>query len=449
MKKVILAGVSLLFLMALACSFNFSSANISEATLARDADGNDPTTVFNQDDTFYVVVQLANAPDDTSVKAVWTAVEADGVDPNFTLDEAEVTSGGGELFFELSNVKKWSAGTYKVDLLLNEELDRSLEFEVEGEVAAAEVEEEPTATPSPSPTPEPEPTATETLEAQSSMGDSLGGGDTSEESGDTLAGQPADEPADEPQALPMESDPYIHPSGAFTFAVPQGWEPNSENEFVASFGDQNSLVGVEFFNPGRIYDEELMQTFIGLYLDNFILSGEYEILAQEDQPDGSIYVAVVSESQQGDRIDTDLFFEQRDTIMFILYFSTFIYDEMKPTWDEIIASYGVDAAAAKLVAPDPTPTPRPAPTATPKPAGPAVPAGKGILLFNNSTGIDFVLDVIGPTNTSEVIPPGTSKEFVLDPGRYTLNGHSPGGQYAINAYEFDLGAGQVFPLNLQ
>ena len=71
-----------------------------------------------------------------------------------------------------------------------------------------------------------------------------------------------------------------------------------------------------------------------------------------------------------------------------------------------------------------------------------------MLVFINNTGVDFVVDVIGPTNSSEVVPPNSSKEFVLDPGHYTINGHSPGGDWAINAYEFDLAAGQVFPLNL-
>ncbi|MEW5959480.1 MAG: hypothetical protein AB1801_17285 [Chloroflexota bacterium] len=71
-----------------------------------------------------------------------------------------------------------------------------------------------------------------------------------------------------------------------------------------------------------------------------------------------------------------------------------------------------------------------------------------MLVFNNNTDTDFVVDVIGPTNTSEVVPPGNSKQFILDPGHYTINGHSPGGKWAIDAYQFDLAAGQVFPLNL-
>ncbi len=123
---------------------------------------------------------------------------------------------------------------------------------------------------------------------------------------------------------------------------------------------------------------------------------------------------------------------------------------MDQTWSEIIDSYQVDPEAALAADPgpeaEPTAAPSP-PTATPQP-GPSVPAGKSLFLFNNNTGVDFVIDVIGPTNDSQVIPPNSSHEFILDPGHYTINGHSPGGDYYIEAYEFDLAEGQVFPLDL-
>lgn len=46
------------------------------------------------------------------------------------LDESELTSGSGTLTFSLSNSQPWPVGKYKVDLYLNEELDRTLDFEV-------------------------------------------------------------------------------------------------------------------------------------------------------------------------------------------------------------------------------------------------------------------------------------------------------------------------------
>lgn len=122
--------VGILMLAALACSFNFSTAKINEAVLARDEEGAEPTTVFAPDDTFYLIVDLANAPDDTSVRATWTAVAVEGADPNTFLDESELTTESGILTYNLTNDGLWPVGTYKVDLYLNGELERTLDFEV-------------------------------------------------------------------------------------------------------------------------------------------------------------------------------------------------------------------------------------------------------------------------------------------------------------------------------
>ncbi len=102
---------------------------VIEAQMARGPDGNEPTTVFAQDDTFYAVVNVTN---DTKVKAVWIAVEADGVDPNFELGQKEL-EGHGTLTFSLSNEEGWlwPVGEYKVDLYQYGELSRTLEFRVE------------------------------------------------------------------------------------------------------------------------------------------------------------------------------------------------------------------------------------------------------------------------------------------------------------------------------
>jgi hypothetical protein len=122
--------VALLVLAGLACGGSFSTANISEANLSRDEAGQEPTTVFDPADTFYLQVELANAPDSTTVKVVWTAVAVAGEEPNLYLDETTLTSGDGTLVFNLTNDQLWPAGEYKVDLYLNDTLDRTLTFTV-------------------------------------------------------------------------------------------------------------------------------------------------------------------------------------------------------------------------------------------------------------------------------------------------------------------------------
>jgi len=130
-KPMIFVVLTVIALLALACNFSVSTARITSAEMARDQDGADPTTVFAEDDTFYAIVDLANAPDDTVVKASWTAVAVEGVEPNLLIDETEIETGDGTLYFELSNSDLWPAGKYKVDIYLNDKLAETLEFEVQ------------------------------------------------------------------------------------------------------------------------------------------------------------------------------------------------------------------------------------------------------------------------------------------------------------------------------
>jgi hypothetical protein len=131
---LLLLPVCLAFLVLApsACSFSASSANISSAEMARDQDGKQQTKTFSPDEPFYCIVELSNAPDDTEVRAVWTAVKAEGYDPNTNIDEAKATSGSGQLQFNLSNKGPWPIGDYKVDLYLNDanEPTKTLKFEV-------------------------------------------------------------------------------------------------------------------------------------------------------------------------------------------------------------------------------------------------------------------------------------------------------------------------------
>jgi len=130
-KLRVLFAVLALVLATLACEFNASTANISEAFMARDNQGASRTTVFAQDEIFYCIVQLANAPDDTTVKVVWYAVNAQDTDPNLLIDQVEITSGDGIIPFNLTNNGLWPLGTYKAEVYLNGTLDRTLNFEVQ------------------------------------------------------------------------------------------------------------------------------------------------------------------------------------------------------------------------------------------------------------------------------------------------------------------------------
>jgi hypothetical protein len=129
--------IGLLLAISTACSFSASTAKVTEAFTAQDVNGEpEATTTFSQDEVFYLLVTVANAPDDTVTKAVWYVVDAEGADPNSELYQAKY-EGGGKITFDLSNDNLWPVGTYKVELYLNDKLDRTLEFSVEGSATAA------------------------------------------------------------------------------------------------------------------------------------------------------------------------------------------------------------------------------------------------------------------------------------------------------------------------
>lgn len=471
MKKPVLFLIFILILTTLACSFNFSTASIAEAKMAKDADGNQPTTTYAQDEPFYCVGALANAPDDTKVKVVWTAVEVEGVEPNLNLGEKELVMGGANTFnFSYTNEegKIWPTGKYKADLYLNDKLDRTLEFQVEASAVAQEPTPEPptpeptpTATPKPTDTPEPTPVATEeaapTAEATTEATTEPTAESVQTSTGDVLnlavTEEPTAEPTEEATPLPFKEEPYEHPSGAFSLAIPESFEGINGDESWVAFGDDYSVVHAEFLNTETPYSNKELNEFINnvvqIVMDDF-KADDYKILEQKDTSDDGTFVAVSYQSKENGDGDADFIIHQRDSIVFVLYFITVDYPGMEATWHAIIDSYTFDSEAALAATPaaTPTPKPKPKPTEPPAPAGPSAPAGKGLFIFINNTGTDFVVDVIGPTNDSKVVPPNSQQQFVLDPGHYVINGHSPGGQYFINAYEFDMAAGQVFPLNL-
>jgi hypothetical protein len=143
-----------LLLASLACSFSASTANINDAWLSHDADGEQPTIIYSQDEIFYCNVEIANAPDDTNVKVKWTAVDVEGEEKDTFLKENEFIGSSDLVTFNLSNSQLWPTGTYKAEIYLNDEFNRTLEFTVH---PLETVEQQPAPT-EPPPPPEPPPT---------------------------------------------------------------------------------------------------------------------------------------------------------------------------------------------------------------------------------------------------------------------------------------------------
>lgn len=133
MKKYLAFAV--LFVVALtgwACNFQFSTARIVEAQLARDVtaqnDAVNPTTTFNTNDqVIHAVVRLANAPADTTVKARWRVIKVAGVEENHLIAETQMGPLGekNQIDFTLTpNGNGLPPGSYRVEIYLNPADDR-------------------------------------------------------------------------------------------------------------------------------------------------------------------------------------------------------------------------------------------------------------------------------------------------------------------------------------
>jgi hypothetical protein len=127
----VLIAVIVLAAATLACGGSITTANIKDAYMSTDVDGANRTTTYSPDAVFYAQADLQNAPDDTKLKAVWIAVDAQDVEANFQIEETEFTTGDGLVHFELSNESAWPVGQYKVDIYMNEALAKTLTFDVQ------------------------------------------------------------------------------------------------------------------------------------------------------------------------------------------------------------------------------------------------------------------------------------------------------------------------------
>ena len=119
-----------------ACEFSFSTARITEAQLSKDVNENkeavNPTTTFSSTDpVIHAVVKLANAPDSTKMKAKWTAVKVEGVDPNKSIGEVEINTEGKNIvdFTYKAPPNGLLPGDYKVDIYLNPQAGKESEPE--------------------------------------------------------------------------------------------------------------------------------------------------------------------------------------------------------------------------------------------------------------------------------------------------------------------------------
>jgi hypothetical protein len=95
-------------------------ARVERITVAKAVNSDDSpgetATSFGKNDTVYVSMWTANAPVGTEITARWY-----GPDGQQVTEDKIVTDRAGEGYtsFHAANTKGWSAGTYRVEILLN------------------------------------------------------------------------------------------------------------------------------------------------------------------------------------------------------------------------------------------------------------------------------------------------------------------------------------------
>lgn len=76
-----------------------------------------------------------------------------------------------------------------------------------------------------------------------------------------------------------------------------------------------------------------------------------------------------------------------------------------------------------------------------------VPEGMSKLRFENFAFVDLVVDIVGPSRETLVVPPQGTNDFILEPGAYNYQGHQPGGAFAVTPGSFELAAGEALSLS--
>jgi hypothetical protein len=110
---------------------------VSEIRMAKDDGSGDPeegsTEVFGPNDrTIHCVIKLKDSDSGTKIKFSWIIVEAEGA-KNEKIKEIEYTTKALEnvVHAHLTLPRDWPKGKYKVDVYVNDKLDKTINYTVD------------------------------------------------------------------------------------------------------------------------------------------------------------------------------------------------------------------------------------------------------------------------------------------------------------------------------
>lgn len=147
MKMKVLLLIFLLFSINL-FAHNNGDVRVESIYLARDngkgAAGEATQDFFTNDIPIYCVVKLDSLKPAT-VKMVFVAVKVNGVKPDTKVITSTYTTNGeqNEVYFTGKPYKVWTAGNYRIDILIDEKPAQSLDFEIKKTTQQLEAEKQP------------------------------------------------------------------------------------------------------------------------------------------------------------------------------------------------------------------------------------------------------------------------------------------------------------------
>ena len=136
-KLTVLFAFLAVIVSSLACSFGAGEPTLENARMAKDQDGNQPSSVFSTTDTVYVVTDLSNGVIGNVVTSKWYAIDVENTEPNLMFDEADINieqdrfNGTVYFYYPPPVDGAWPRGSYQVEVYFNNALISTVDFTVE------------------------------------------------------------------------------------------------------------------------------------------------------------------------------------------------------------------------------------------------------------------------------------------------------------------------------
>ncbi len=280
----------------------------------------------------------------------------------------------------------------------------------------------------------------------------------------TATPEPTDTPLPTATAAPTEEPltfvSYQHPSGAFRLDIPQN-ASYSEDGLGMYLTYKDSLLMVFYAFIGYPLDAAALENMIPDLIESSLI-GEglittYDNLTTDSDEASSMAGArfAITSDRFGDGEGSIILWRVGETLHF-MFLLTPDYAAVQQVWETAFDTWTVTPVEPSPTPvpptntprpPTATPKPKPQPTNTPKPTSPPPPTSKkGCYLFQNYIDAELTITFTArdrPWSDSFKIGANATKEYCLDPGRYTYTIDAPPPWGSVNG-ELEVHAGDYY-----